>query len=239
MWKKVSGGALGVIVIGLIAFKWIWRFYRLSHAISGGNGVLSDTDLAAALNEAKEMNLSADNGVVLYVKHDDYRTVAQDCAAFWKEKQQVTYQFISPDQQSGNGAEYMVYPSHNGYVQIMGNLTWKDPMFESTAQHLSEKYSTIVFDEKDVDDTSEFVFGVYDRGTNVFHARSVTDDNDNEKVTTEHLDWAKAHGYQPGKGAAKNFNVLDANRLTKNFGMKFWDERGEIVTNYLVLAARP
>jgi hypothetical protein len=237
MWKKVGGGIVGVLVVGLVAFRWIYRIWRLSHAISAGSSAMHDPQIAAAVDEAKEMNLIADNAVVLYVKNDDYRAVAQDCAAFWKEKQHINYQLLSADRQSGNGMEYVVYPAHHGYVRIMGGLDWKDPMFEATAKHLSEKYNSIVFDEKDVSFSSEFVFGVYDQGSNVFHARMTIVRDDQEKTTVENVEWAKAHGYIPGKHGSKDFDLIDANRITKTMGMKFWDEPAGIDTNFLVLAA--
>lgn len=238
MWKKVGGGIFGFLVVGLIAFRWIYRIWRISHAISVGSGAINGDNVTAMLNEAKEMNLTADNSVVLYVKHDDHQAVAQDCAAFWKEKQHVNYQLVSADRQSGTGMEYLIYPAHNGYVRIMSNLSWKDPMFESTAQHLSEKYGTMVFDEKDVDFTGEFVFGVYDHGSNVFHARMTIVKDDQEKTTLQNAQWAKDHGYTPGKHGSKEFDIFDANKITKSFGMKFWDEPAGADTNYVVLATR-
>lgn len=222
--------------MGLIAFRWIYRIWRISHAFSVPG--VSDSQLAAALNEAKEMNLTADNGVVLYVKHDDYRTVAQDCAAFWKEKQNVDFQIVSQDREASDGSGYEIYPAHNGYVRVIGTLAWKDPVFESTAQYLSEKYGSIVVDEKDVDFTGEFVFGVYDKGSNVFHARMTVGPKDEEKTTVENAEWAKAHGYKPGKHGSKEFNPLDANALTKSLGMKFWDDKTGELTNYIVLASK-
>ena len=207
---------------------------RLGHAISG----IGSPELSSALKELTELNLTADNGVVLYVKHDDFREVAKDCASFWHDKQKRAFQIVAPDKETGNGSEYQVYPAHNGYVIIMAGLEWKEPMFESTAQHLCEKYNTMVFDEKDVDKTGQFLFGVYDNGTNVFHCRSVDLNNeDGEKTKCEHIEWAKEHGYKPNSHDNKYFDVLDANRITKQFGMKFWDQKGETPTNYIVVTA--
>jgi hypothetical protein len=234
-WKAIGGGAFGLVIIGFIVFKMIWRLARLSHAISqvaSGGG-----ELAAELKEVAEMNLTADNGVVLWVKHDDFRQVAQECVAYLQEKQHRNFQIVSPDKQEGNGAEYQVYPAHNGYVRIMAGLEWKEPAFEATAQHLSEKYTTMVFDEKDVDKTGAFIFGVYDSGTNVFHVRTVDVNDGGEKTKTENVEWAKAHGYKPNSHDNEYFDLLDANRLTKQFGMKFWDEEGNVPTNYIVVSA--
>jgi hypothetical protein len=195
--------------------------------------------LIAAMQEAKEMNLVvSDNNVVLYVKHDDYHEVAQDCLAFWKEKGHRDFQIVSAERPDGKDSEYQVYPAHNGYVCILGGLEGKDTMFESTAQHLSEKYNTMVFDQKDVDDPGEFTFGVYDQGSNVFRARMIEKKNGDTKTKVEHVDWAKAHGYKPGSHGDKDFDLLDANTLTKNCGMKFWDQPIIVSSNYLVLAAK-
>jgi hypothetical protein len=237
MWKKIGGGAFGAIIIGLIAFRWIYRIWRLSHAISSVASGEAGGELAADLKEIAEMNLQADNEVVLYVKHDDFREVAKDCMAYWQEKQHRNYHIVAPDKQEGNGAEYQVYPSHNGYVRIMAGLEWKDPMFESTAQHLSEKYNTMVFDEKDVDKTGAFIFGVYDSGTNVFQVHTVDINDGGEKTKTDNVEWAKAHGYKPHTHGNQYFDMLDANHLTKQFGMKFWDEQGQTPTNYIVVSA--
>ena len=236
MWKKIGGGAFGAIIIALIAFRWIRRIYLLGHAISGVTSGDSAKEMATAFKEIAELNLTADNGVVLYVKHDDFREVARDCAAFWKDKQNRNFQIVNPDKEQG-GSEYQVYPAHNGYVMIMAGLDWKDPNFESTAQHLSEKYSTMVFDEKDVDKTGQFLFGVYDNGSNVFHARTVDISDGGDKTKCENVDWAKAHGYTPKSHGNQFFDIIDANRLTKEFGMKFYDQKGEIQTNYIVVQA--
>ncbi len=236
-WKKIGGGVFGALIVGLIAFRWIYRIWRLSHAISSvANGTVGG-ELAADLKEITEMNLQADNGVVLYVKHDDFREVAKECMAFWQGKQHRNFQIVAPDKQEGNGSDYQFYPSHNGYVRIMAGLEWKEPMFESTAQHLSEKYNTMVFDEKDVDKTGAFIFGIYESGTNAFHVRTVDAKDGGEKTKTENVEWAKAHGYKPNSHDNPYFDLLDANRLTKQFGMKFWDEQGEIPTNYIVVTA--
>ena len=238
MWAKIGGGTFGAIVVGFIAFKWIYRIVRLGHAIAGVGSGETTAQLAAELKEIAEMNLIADNGVVLYVKHDDFREVARDCAAYWKEKQHQNFQIVNPDKQEGNGSEYQVYPAHNGYVMIMAGLEWREQMFESTAQHLSEKYSTMVFDEKDVDKTGQFIFGVYDGGSNVFRVHSVDSSDGGEKTKCENIEWAKAHGYKPNSHDNKYFDILDANRLTKEFGMKFWDQRDATpATNYIVVTA--
>jgi hypothetical protein len=69
---------------------------------------------------------------------------------------------------------------------------------------------------------------VYDQGERKFHAQmnvKISQDNSDEIVTTEGNDWAIANGYKPGPDGFKEFNVLDADKITRQLGMKLWDEK--------------
>ena len=55
-----------------------------------------------------------------------------------------------------------------------------------------------------------------------------------EKVTVENETWALQHGFKPGENGFKEFDIGDADAITKRLGMKLWDE-GEEVSKRLVL----
>jgi len=130
-------------------------------------------------------------------------------------------------------------------VQVIGRISdWKDPQYESAAQYLSQKLNTMVFEEKDVDFSGAWVFGVFDQGTNLFHARlNVSLGDEKDTVTVVHPEWAIANGYKPGKDGFDGFDIRNADDLTKKFGMKFYDQADKAETNFIVLkdpvAARP
>jgi len=231
--KKALVGGLTFLVAAVVTFKII----RL---IGGG------LHLAEAIKEASEAgsdastrqwNLTADNQVILYVKYTNHTEVAQACVAWWKDNLHRNLRTLPPEKESGDPGEYDVFPEYNGYVQVIGRISdWKDPQYESAAQYLSQKLNTMVFEEKDVDFSGAWVFGVFDQGTNLFHARlTVSTGDEKNVVTVEHKEWAIANGYKPGRDGFDGFDIRNADDLTKKFGMKFYDQADKAETNFIVL----
>jgi hypothetical protein len=226
-WQK---GLIGI----LVALVLIGGIYKVTKRIIKTMGAVSMfASVVGDIEDMLQFNLHADDQVILYVKSGDNKAVAQECADYWKEHFKRELKIIKPGESSGTGAEFVVMPAHHSYVRLMGQLEWKEPDFEDCAKHLSEKLKTMVFVQKDVDFTGEFVFGVYDQGSNLFHARmdvKMVAGEPEEKVTLEHKEWAYTHGYKVKKGEdgkMEDFNIADANEITKKFGMKFWDENDE------------
>jgi hypothetical protein len=235
-WKVAVIMAVVFLVVGVVGYRWYRRIRAVVNVAVAIHQMYTGTVPGGSM---ASQNLTADNQVVLYVKHTNQMEVAEACITYWKEKLHRNLTMVGPGREGGNENEFAVMPPHNGYVRIMGSLEWKEPQFEGVAQHLSQKYGTMVFEQKDVSFSGAYVFGVYDRGTNQFHARMdvrMNKDNEPEEIVkTEGNDWAVANGYKPGPGGFKEFSITDANELTKKYGLKLWDENEGAVTNYVVL----
>jgi hypothetical protein len=232
VWKTV----LTVLLICLVLLGAGYKIYRRIRSVVNLASVIQD--ISKNVSEATQFNLKASDQVILYVRHTNHTEIAQECVTYWKEKLHRNLKTMKAEEETGDGGEIVVMPEHNGYVRLMSGLEWKEPEFEAVAKHLSTKFNTLVFDEKDVDFSGAFVFGVYEQGSNVFHARMDVTMNVNdpqEKVTTTGNDWALAHGYKPGEKGFSEFGIKDADDLTKQLGMKLWDEKEEGPTNFVVL----
>src|SRR5207249_9011095 len=115
-----------------------------------------------------------------------------------------------------------------GYVRILGPFEWPLPHLEGLAQHLSQALGTLVFEWRSEHFADTYHFGVYEQGTRRFHAQmdvKITQGDLDEIVTTEGNDWAVANGYKPGPKGFKEFDVLGADKITRQLGMKLWDEK--------------
>jgi hypothetical protein len=231
--KKALVGGLTFLVVAVVTFKIIRLIGGGVHLAEAIKAVSDASDDAST----RQWNLTADNTVILYVKHTNHTEIAQACVAFWKENLHRNLRTLPPEKETGDPGEYNVLPEHNGYVQIIGSISdWKDPQYEGAAQYISQKFNTMVFEEKDVDFSGAFVFGVFDQGTNLFHARlNVSTGDEKDTVTVVHPEWAIANGYKPGKGGFDGFDIRNADDLTKKFGMKLWDEGGHAETNFILL----
>jgi hypothetical protein len=243
-FEKRSGQPAWVTVLILLAVFAVAGFigYRAVLKIKKFAGVISTiTEVSGSAGDEPERkwNLQADNQVVIYLKHTNHLEVRDACQAFFKDKLHRNLRQIRAEQDDGEGTEFIIMPAYNDYVKFTTGIEeLKDPDFESLTAHLSQKFNTLAFVEKDVDFSGAFVFGVYEQGTNRFHARldvAVSGDESADKVTTEGNDWAIAHGYKPGADGFKKFNIKDADDLTKKCGMKVWDQDEESITNYVVL----
>jgi len=229
----VLAGGLSFLVAAVVTFKIIRLIgggVHLAEAIKAVNDASSDAS-------TRQWNLTADNTVILYIKYTNQTEVAQACVTWWKDNLHRVLRMLPPETEAGDPGEYLVLPEHNGYIQVMGSISdWKDPQYEAAAQYLSQKFNTMVFEQKDVDFSGAFVFGVFDQGTNLFHARlTVSTGDGKDVVTVEHKEWAIANGYKPGRDGFDGFDIRNADDLTKKFGMKYYDEAGHVDTNFVLL----
>jgi len=172
-----------------------------------------------------DVNLMADDAVILYVKHASHLEVAQACTEYWKSTMNKNLAVMpEPEDDEWHRGDFPLWPAYNGYVRILGTLDWPESQYEGLAKFLSGRLNTLVFEERDVDFSGEFHFGVYEKGERKFHARMDIDKDLEEKVTMENEAWAREHGYKPGEGILKEFSLGDADEITKRMGMKLWDE---------------
>ena len=111
---------------------------------------------------------------------------------------------------------------------MIGTYDWQVAQLEDVAQALSQKFGTLVFSWRSEHVADTYQFGVFDQGTKKFHAQmdvKITREDAVEKVTTEGDDFALASGFKPGPDGFKDFNVLEADKITQLLGMKLWDEK--------------
>jgi hypothetical protein len=109
----------------------------------------------------------------------------------------------------------------------MGPLEWPEAQYEGLAKFLSSRLTTLVIEQRDVDFSGAFHFGVYEKGERKFHARMDVEIGTNdfvEKVTVENEKWALDHGFQPDAEGFQGFDIAAADAITKRLGMKLWDE---------------
>ncbi len=195
--------------------------------------------VASAMGEAgvdkgeanRNENLSYEDCAVLFIKHTNHVEVADACKAFWKDKLHRNLAVLNSYQEYENKGEYELIAAHNGYVRIIGAHEWPVPEHESLAQNLSQKFGTTVFEWRSEHFADTYHFGVYEQGTRKFHAQmdvKFTKGEPEEIVTTEGNDFAIANGYKPGPEGFKEFNVLDADKITQRLGMKLWDEKEDV-----------
>lgn len=234
-WKKAVSIVLTLLLLAAAGYRWYRRVKRLAHAVDGVS--LAEDDSSSP---HRNWNLHADNSVVLMVPHTNHQEVASECLALWKDKFHETFNVKKPGG-SDDAGDFIVNAPFHGYVVIDGARDWKEPEFEATAQRLSEKFNGMVFLERDISFTGDWIFGVYDHGTNVFHARADTAISNNDAVQVvkvEHEDWALTHGFRPGSKGFKEFNIGDADNLTKACGMKIWDAPGESKDYLIIINAK-
>jgi hypothetical protein len=162
---------------------------------------------------------------MLYVKHPNHLEVAQACTEYWKTSLNKNLALVrESEDDEGQPGDRLLSPAYRGYVRITGPLEWQQAHFEGLAKFLSQRFKTLVFEERDVDFSGAYHFGVYENGERKFHAQMDIGNNLEEKVTVENEAWAVQHGFKPGAEGFKEFNIGDADEITKRLGMKLWDE---------------
>jgi hypothetical protein len=185
----------------------------------------------ASVNQSKDSegakNLWYDNCSILFIRATNHLQVAEACQQYWKEKWNKRVSLIDTPREVEEKGEYELISAHNGYVRIVGAHEWPLPEFEGLAQRLSQNFGAQVFEWRSESFADTYHFGVYDKGARKFHAQmdvKIANENADEIVTTQGDEFAIANGYKPGPEGFKEFNVLDADKITQRLGMKLWDE---------------
>jgi hypothetical protein len=216
-----------LVIGGVVAGGW-------KMAVKWYRGMKAVADIATAIGDASsgtstayQSNFDYIDGVALFIKHTNHVEVGEACKGLWKEKFKKDLT-ISQEGEMAQVGTYQLIPAHNGYVRIFGTLEWPPAQYEEVSQHLSQKFNTLVFEVCDNDADGYFHFGVYEQGTRKFHANTEAKRvgrHLEESVKAEGKDWAKAHGYKPDPEIGFNdFYLDDADKITQQMGMKFWDE---------------
>ncbi len=223
------------LVVGAAGFKW---FKRVRFATRVASAIAAPKEESKSAEE--ESNLWADDCVVLIVKHTNETEVAEACATFWREKLKKELTITATNELFSEEGQIGIIPARNGYVQIVGGLDWPKAQFEALTQYLSERFNTLGIETRDVDFSGAYVFGVFEEGQKKFRAemelQGKTLGDLKEVVKTEGDSWALAHGYKPGPEGFQEFSLGDADKITKNLGVKLpnWQES----ERYLLLAEK-
>lgn len=213
--------------LGLGVWKFGGNWYQGLAAVSEVAQILGEVSGGETSAEDNPGNLWFEDATVLFIRHTNHNEVAQACVAYWKEKLRQPLLIIREAQEEYGAGQYELWPEHNGWVRLFGGLDWPQPHYEGLAQHLSEKFNTLVFEARDVDFTRAYHFGVYEKGARRFHAQmdvKISSDHVEEIVTTEGDDWARAHGYKPGPGGFKEFHLGEADKIAQRLGLKTWGD---------------
>jgi hypothetical protein len=223
---KALTAVLLLAIIGFGAWRFGYKWFKRLNFIAQVASAVGEASVNSSESEGAK-NLWYEDGAVLFIKHTNQLEVAEACKEYWKTKLHKNLTVINSPQESENPGEYELMSPYNGYVRIIGAFEWPVPEHEGLAQHLSHQFGTLVFEWRSEHVADTYHFGVYDQGTRKFHAQmdvKITQDNADEIVTTEGNTFAIANGYKPGPEGFKEFNVLDADKITQRLGMKLWDE---------------
>jgi hypothetical protein len=218
-------GTIVVIIFGAWKFgeKWIKRIKLVADIAT----VAGEASAGETKESEGAKNLWYDNCSILFIRASNHLQVAEASQQYWKEKWNKRVTLINSPREMEEKGEYELISAHNGYVRIIGSHEWAVPELEGLAQRLSQNFGTLVFEWRSESFADTYHFGVYDQGTRKFHAQmdvKISNDNADEIVTTQGDDFAIANGYKPGPQGFKEFNVLDADKITQRLGMKLWDE---------------
>ena len=188
-------------------------------------------------------NLWYEDCAMLFIRHTNHLEIGHACQEFWKTKLHKNLAMLDSNKDYQEPGEYELIPAHNGYVRIITVHDWPVDQQESLAKDLSQKFGTLAFEWRTEHFADTYHFGVYDQGARKFHAQmdiKINGDNADEIVTTEGNEFAIANGYKPGENGFKEFNELDADRITRKLGMKLWDEKdGTVLKGVLLKEGAP
>ena len=226
---------LVILGVGFGAWKYGVRWMNRIKVVTEMSSMLGSGGSATA--PATPKNLWYEDATVLFIQHTNHVEIAEACKGYWKQKFQKNL-VLSEEVGLHEQNVYELIPAYNGYVRIMGEIEWPAEQFEPVAQHLSQKFNTLVFEMRQVEDSGAYHFGVYQSGTRKFHAEMTIKKVQfaiEETVTTEGNEWALAQGFKPGPGGFKQFTLADGDEITQKMGMKLWDEPEDTDFKQLVM----
>ena len=226
---QIGTTVLLVVVIGFGAWRFGYKWYKRLNLVVRVASAAGEASVGNSGDSEGAKNLTYDDCAMLFIKHTNHLDVARACQDYWKTKLHKNLLLMNSDQEQGRSGEYQLIAAHNGYVRLLGEYEWPVAQLEGLAQHLSQTFGTQVFEWRSEHVADTYHFGVYDQGARKFHAQMDVDlaKDAEEVVTTEGNDFARAHGFKPGPKGFKEFNVLDADKITQRLGMKLWDEKEE------------
>jgi hypothetical protein len=234
---RVLSACLAVAVLGFGAWRFGSKWYkRISLVVQVASAAGEGS--ANADKTSGPVNLWYEKCAVLFIKHTNHLEVAEACKDYWKLKLHKNLTLVNSSQEYTEPGEYELIPAHNGYVRIVGAFEWPIPQHEGLAQHLSQTFGTRVFEWRTETFADTYHFGVYDHGARQFHAQmdiKMSGGEPREIVTTEGNEFAITNGYKPGPEGFKDFQVLEADKITQRLGMNLGDEKEGVEVKTMLL----
>lgn len=238
MQKLKTVGIVILAILGVAAFcmKWYRRLHLAAVVVST---VSSNSGTPAGSDSEGAKNLWYEDCAVVFVNHSDQMEIANACKEIWKNEFKTDLTVENGESDSYTAGQFILVPAHNGYVRIFGAHEWHVSQQEALTKFLSQKFSCLAFEWRSEHFADTYHFGVYDQGERKFHAQmDVNMAKDAEEVvTTVGDDYARANGFNGGAKGFKEFNVLDADKITRHLGMKLWDEKDGTTMKGLVMKA--
>ena len=228
-WKGALILLCGLVMLAGFGGKKGKRFRLLAK-------VTSSVIKANASDEDEEegpKNLWGQDIVLLLIKHTNETDVVETCTTFWQDTYKKKVSFTSTNEPDLGLSEdqIAIIPAKNGCVQVVGTLKWPKEDFEKLTQLLSQKLNTTAVETRDVDFSGAYVFGVFENGERKFRAemeiKGKTLEDMQESVTVEGKDWARQHGFKPGKEGWNEFHLGDGDRITQRLGFNLGEQTND------------
>ncbi len=222
-WLKAGGKAIaGTFIALLVVLKFIGKLNLAKLlAIFGIGTATTTTDLAQ-----DQWNFWYDDTTQIYVQVDDPKKVVAACTAYWTA-QGKTLTVKASDGETFEESHYLVTPVHQGYVAVLGALSW-DPQFVSgLAQNLSTQFDSTVMTFAESDFSGAHRFAVYQSGQKQFSHQFDVQIKGNEAVESfkvEGESWVVDHGYfKPDSDGFQSFDMEHINLISQKLGLQWWD----------------
>jgi hypothetical protein len=211
--------------------------------------IASSVIRANAADDETMVNLDCEDGVLLLIKHTNETEVAEACTGYWQDTHKKKVTFVATNildllkDENEENEPIVIFPAYHGCVQILGGLKWPKEDFEKLTGHLAQKFNTVGVAAREVEASGGYSFGVFEGGEKKFHAEmemtgeSLKDSR--PSVTVEGEQWAREHGYKPGKDGFKRFRLADADRITRRLGFHMEDHGPERVFVMSEIASPP
>jgi hypothetical protein len=223
-WKNWLWVILALLVIGYsVGSKWYRRVKTAARAIAAVTADKSEGETGRQY----EWTLPSDDGLMILVRATNAVSVGQACIEYQKTKfrRALTLAPTKSDE-AEDGDRFLIRPASSDCVQVDGPMSADEAAakaFMGMAKDLSQALQTMTVAAVMGDDAETGVFGIYEKGQQVFWCEreiSIANGDLKETVRTSGDDWATGKGFKPADGFAK-FTMEDANDLTRRLGFKF------------------
>jgi len=222
-WIKASGKAIFSTAIAfLVVLKFLGKLKLAKLLAIFGIGTASTT---SDLN-LENWNFGYEDTSQIYVQVDDPKKVVDACVTYWSA-QGKTLKVKDSDGETFEDKHYLVTPVHQGYVAILGDLSWDPKFVEGLAQNLSTSLGNTVMTFAQSDFSGAHRFAIFQSGQKSFsHQLNVAIQGGDvvESFKVEGENWVTERGYfKPDGDGFKNFSIEHINLISQKLGLQWWD----------------